>query len=132
MHACGPSGAVFWSLPAGTGFELVSQAALYNGRLWVNGGNSDSSNVQIGGVDFGVLPFYSFQMDGQATSLWQPDWIRCWQLVSAAVSAAAVSARPDLGAICANFWHTVATYLSPIFWALLDNEKLFFSLDRVR
>ena len=85
---------------------------------------------KIGGVDFGVLPFYSFHMDGQATDLWQPDWIRCRQHVSAAVSAAAVSARPDLGAIYTNFWHTVATYLSPIFWALLDNEKLLLSLDR--
>ena len=111
--------------PAGTGWAVISQAALYQGRLWVNGGLSASSHTQIAGLDFGVLPFYSFHMDGQEAGLWRPSWIKCKHHVSAAVYA-----RPDLGAIYTNFWHTVATYLSPIFWALLDNERLLFTLDQ--
>ena len=91
--------------PAGSDFAVVSQAALYQGRLWVNGGLSASSHTQIAGLDFGVLPFYSFHMDGQEAGLWRPSWIKCKHHVSAAVYA-----RPDLGAIYTNFWHTVATY----------------------
>ena len=80
--------------PAGTGWAIVSQAALYQGRLWVNGGLSASSHAQIAGLDFGVLPFYSFHMNGKEAGPWHPDWIRCRHHVSAAVYA-----RPDLGAI---------------------------------
>ena len=60
-------------------------------------------------------------MDWQAASLWQPYWIKCKHQVLALVYS-----QPDLGTIYTNFWHTVAMYVNPIFWALLDNKQLLF------
>ena len=64
-------------------------------------------------------------MVGQATGLWQQDRIRCKYHVLAALYS-----WLDLGTIYTNVWHTVSTYLRPIFWALLDNAQLLMSLDK--
>ena len=63
-------------------------------------------------------------MDWQAAGLWQPYWIKCKHQVSAVVYS-----QPDLGAIYTNFWHTVAMYVNPIFWALPENKQLLLALD---
>ena len=107
------------------GFSVVSHVVLHNGSFWVNGGTSTTRTTQVEKLDFRVMPFYAFHLHEPHAELWTPEWVRCDRRVPAAVFA-----RADLGAIYTNFWHTIATYVAPLFWILLDNEALFTSLNR--
>jgi hypothetical protein len=126
------------------GFAEISRVAYDKAsRTFIlNSGSGDKDEIEIpqhgarasgNSFKFKSIPYYFFhrtsdyQRDpasNEADSLLMGNErpILCDQIIDVGVFTHA-----DLGAIYVNFWHTISTWLQPMFYALYDSESLYLS-----